>query len=73
MSRKKQFVFSVSGSVTLSVDEIWPDGDAPENPTADDVRCVIAEEGGFGRVLGDWSLEDAFDFDVFEIQPRKEP
>lgn len=38
----------------LSVEEIWPDGDAPENPTAQDV--VDRMKGGSIKVLRDWNL-----------------
>jgi hypothetical protein len=32
----KRFIFSVQVDHVLSVDEIWPEGNAPENPTAED-------------------------------------
>jgi hypothetical protein len=41
----------------LSVTDVWPDGDAPENPTADDVAALL-EKGGLKRNLEDWSLMD---------------
>lgn len=56
------FTFEFSGAVTLSVDEIWPDGDAPENPTLQDVLKQINETGNFGSsvsiLLNDWGLEE---------------
>jgi hypothetical protein len=52
------FCFDINASVHLEVDEIWPDGDAPENPTAEDVEVVIQQAGGLRRVLRDWDLED---------------
>jgi hypothetical protein len=63
----KRFELTVRGTVVLGVEQIWPDGDAPDNPSAADVEAVISEEGGFARVLCDWSLEDAFDFCVYEV------
>ena len=36
----------------------WPDGDAPENPTIDDVLAVIKKCGGPRRMLDDWNMYD---------------
>jgi hypothetical protein len=38
----RKFVISFP-EVELGVDEIWPNGDAPENPTPDDVIAVMRE------------------------------
>lgn len=59
MSDKKNigFNFQIEASLYLSVDEIWPDGDAPENPTADDVAQVIEQCGGLRAVIRDWDLD----------------
>lgn len=44
--------------VTLDIDQIWPDGDAPENPTAADVVKQMQEStGSVYRVLSEWALE----------------
>ena len=53
--------------VTLDESEIWPDGDAPETPTADDVRALIDGCGGIERVLTEWCLNDAPFFKVVEV------
>lgn len=45
------------GEATLSVDEIWPDGDAPENPTRDDVIAVMQKSGSAYRLAQDWNLD----------------
>lgn len=65
-NKKKQPVFNVdiSGYLTLTVDEIWPDGDAPENPTVEDVARVIEDCGGLRDVLRDWSLDDGLTMDI---------
>lgn len=56
--------FTVSfPSVTLSIDEVWPDGGAPENPTAEDVAARMQEDGGFHRVVRDWNLLSELDVD----------
>lgn len=60
----KKFILTVSGEVKLDVDDIWPDGDAPANPTAEDVLSVLWCSGRLSDVLADWNLEDDFDWDV---------
>lgn len=42
----------------LSIDEIWPDGDAPENPTAADV--VAQMRGGVDGVMREWNISPDF-------------
>lgn len=46
------------GRVQLDVEDIWPDGDAPENPTATDVVAVMRRQGGPIDVVKDWNLGD---------------
>lgn len=56
---------------TLDTEDIWPDGDAPENPTAEDVRRVIRECGGIVRVMREWELvgdDDAAAFYVARME-----
>lgn len=45
--------FSFDGTVLLTEADIWPDGDAPENWTAHDVRTLLV-----GKWVGAWNLED---------------
>lgn len=47
----------------LTVAEVWPDGDAPENPTGEDVANVMRKHGGFHGVVSDWSLLDSLEVD----------
>jgi hypothetical protein len=55
--REKTFDVTVSGDFTLTVSEIWPDGGAPENPTAADVIAAMkANGGGTAGVIRDWNL-----------------
>jgi hypothetical protein len=42
--------------VQLEVHEVWPDDDAPRNPTAEDVVDKMRETGTPARVLSDWGL-----------------
>ena len=44
--------------VTLSVGQIWPDGGAPRNPTAEDVAEVMSTYGHVYKVIADWNLID---------------
>lgn len=61
----KRFNISLRVDAQLAVDEIWPDGDAPESPTATDVLAVIDGQGGLD-ILRDWNLADDQDFEVRE-------
>lgn len=67
----KRFDFSISCDVSLTVDEIWPDGDAPEDPTVDDVLEVIDKCGGGLRVIRDWDLMTNHDFEVSDDKDSK--
>ena len=65
----KQFRITYTIDVTLSENDIWPDGDAPENPTAEQVAALIRKEGGFPKIIDEWNLDDGFNkynFDVTE-------
>ena len=50
------FSIELDASLDLSIQEIWPDGDAPDNPTVDDVLKVLSNHGSVGTVLGDWGF-----------------
>jgi hypothetical protein len=62
----KRFDFDISITATLSVDDIWPDGDAPENPTVSDVRQVFIESGrgNIMRAAREWNLDDDADLTI---------
>lgn len=65
----KKFNISYDIDLCLSVEEIWPDGDAPENPTVQDVEHVLEECGGVERVIRDWDLISYGDkFHVREVK-----
>ena len=68
----KVFNFSIQADINLTVEQIWPDGDAPENPTVDDVLAVIKHNGGKDRILRDWSLMDDLDLTVSDGKDRKD-
>lgn len=42
----------------LTATDMWPDGDAPENLTADDVAAVLTGGYGLRANLKDWGLMD---------------
>lgn len=46
--------------VVLSEDEIWPDNDAPPNPSVNDVKEVMDSCGSPDVIIRDWSLEPEF-------------
>ncbi|NBU69879.1 MAG: hypothetical protein EBS53_00225 [Bacteroidetes bacterium] len=62
--KMKKFIIRYEAEATLDVKALWPDGDAPENPTEDDVRELIESCGGIHRVLDDWNLGDR---DLYEV------
>lgn len=52
-------MFSVEfgGQYDLSVEDVWPDGDAPENPTTADVLTAMRKSGSLSRLISDWNME----------------
>jgi len=61
---KKRFTICIDASFDLDIDEIWPDGDAPENPTAADVVKLIEQCGNISNFINEWNLETAFSVSV---------
>ncbi len=51
------FTFQVGHSVELTVDQIWPDLDGPDAPTAQDARNSVERYGGAEAVLRGWLLD----------------
>ena len=41
---------------TLTVEQIWPDGDAPDNPTCDNVYDLLDRSGSPLSVANEWNL-----------------
>lgn len=64
----KSFHISYTVQADLKLEHIWPDGDAPENPTADDVRAKLNAHGPVDQVINDWAL-DSFGND-WEVYPN---
>jgi len=49
----QRFTIEIRGEWTLSVEDIWPDGDAPENPTEQDVRDCLPR---VRNLISEWNL-----------------
>lgn len=72
---KKRFRFTLHADCTLGVDEIWPDGDAPENPTLQDVLEVAEAYGwdpddadGMAQLMSEWNMLSGATCEVFEVE-----
>lgn len=56
--RAVSFAIDLPTNFVLGIEEIWPDGDAPENPTAADVvEQMKNSSGSVSRVITEWALE----------------
>lgn len=65
----KTFRILLEVDVVLTEGELWPDGDAPENPTVADVQELIRNEGGSAYLIRTWSLEECVTLHVSEGTP----
>jgi len=63
------FTIDFSGSVSLRVSEIWPDGDAPDNPTVEDVMDKMRDCGSKSDLLEDWNIRDYLNISVHDDNP----
>lgn len=55
---RKSFTIEIGDEASLTENEIWPDGDAPENPTTDDVIAQIkATTSGAGDFRVSWGFD----------------
>lgn len=52
---ERSFFISLQGDHALTVSELWPDGDAPENPTVKDVVDLL-QRYSIVDLMGDWNL-----------------
>jgi len=54
---QETFHFEITGDYTLGIKEIWPDGDAPGNPTTEDVIArVKASCHSTRELMRDWNM-----------------
>lgn len=66
-TNKPSFYIEVStGPVLFLYEELWPDGDGPENPTEGDVRQLIAESGGPSVVIEEWGVDYNLETHVYQ-------
>lgn len=65
----KQSVFNIvyGEEVDLTINEIWPDGDAPEDPTTEDVIKAIRESTTRHGFPDDWGLYPNVEVDGKEV------
>lgn len=59
-TREKVTAFEIVVEATyyLTLDELWPDGDAPETPTAHDVAELMRNCGSQRSVMADWNIDE---------------
>lgn len=60
------FHFEWGGTADLTIDQVWPDGDAPENPTTDDVIAALRKDADSDAQFR-W-LADRWNFDMQDIE-----
>jgi hypothetical protein len=56
-----KFRFSIEAHFTLGADEVWPEGDAPADPTTEQALAVVnryIDQHGMDGFLEDWNLLD---------------
>lgn len=69
----KTFVIQYNMFTRLTEQEIWPDGDGPEDPSCEDVKKAIDKAGGILKVIGDWNLDEyrpEYDVDIWPTPPE---
>jgi hypothetical protein len=66
------FSIELSVRVTLSPDQVWPDGDGPSEPTAADVIAAMKETDEYSpiRVFEEWNLADRAAVFVMNLDDR---
>lgn len=64
----KTFRLMIEGAVDLPVSALWPDGDAPSDPTPGDVCALVERCGGLLKVIEDWNLEPKFKLPVTPLR-----
>lgn len=67
MTKTLGFLFEWCGEEYLTLEEIWPDGDAPEEPTVEDVIEKIKAGGGEREVLFGWNISPHLLVDGVEV------
>ena len=65
---ERTFYISVGGGENLPVSAIWPDKNAPENPTADDVAGQIRASGSLSDWLDEWNMASVLRVHVDSVE-----
>ena len=52
------FFITVESDSFMTYEDVWPDGNIPENPTAQDVLEAMKKDGDKWTVISDWGLND---------------
>ena len=60
----ERFTIDVSGTFTLNVRQLWPDGNWPDEPKVEDVEKLIEREGGPACVIAEWNLDPKINVSV---------
>lgn len=69
----KTFSIEINLVESFTVDEIWPDGGAPESPTVEDVRAVfLRDRRSVHQQCADWGLEIRKEDVHFTVHDPKE-
>jgi hypothetical protein len=68
----KNFTIHYELMVTLSEDDLFPDGkEGLGEITADKVHQLIRSSGGMKRIINDWNLDDFGDLEVYEERNKR--
>jgi hypothetical protein len=68
----KNFTIHYELMVTLSEDDLFPDGkEGLGEITADKVHQLIRSSGGMKRIINDWTLDDFGDLEVYEERNKR--
>ena len=62
-----KFAILYSCDVELDLEQLWPDGDAPENPTPADVYALVQKDGGFYSAIRSWNLEEFGEGEILAV------
>lgn len=62
-----KFFISAEYDGEFGLEQIWPDGDAPENPTAEDVAAVMRQSGGIQTWMMEWNIPLRVVVDSFQV------
>ena len=58
MTRQAMFTITLEADSAFTIDECWPDGDAPDHPTAEQVIDRLKSHGSILSAIADWGIDD---------------